>query len=110
MMAELEEAEHGDSAAARQWLLRAASAGPGAAWLCTGCGAAAEQWTPVCTRCEALGTLEWGTPDNLPEAALGPAANAMRAIATDVGTSPAPVPAPAPAPAPAPDKDTPSGA
>jgi len=104
MMAELEEAEHGDGEAVRQWLLRAASAGPGAAWLCTGCGAAAEEWAPVCARCEALGTLEWGTPDNLPEAALGPADDAPRAIASDAGTGTAP------APASTPDKNLPSGA
>ena len=104
MMAELEEAEHGDGGAAREWLLRAASAGPEAAWLCTGCGAAAGEWTPLCTRCEALGTLEWGTPDRLPKAALGPPAAAGppagvgRAIASDQGAKGATAPAPVPAP------------
>jgi len=93
MMAELEEAEHGDGAAARKWLLRAASAGPEAAWLCTGCGAAAGEWTPVCPRCESLGTLEWGTPDRVPAVALGPRAGPGRAITADHGAQAAAAPA-----------------
>jgi HemY protein len=63
LMAELEEAEKGDMTAVRQWLLRAASAEPDPAWICSGCGAAASVWTPCCSRCDALGTLEWRAPD-----------------------------------------------
>jgi HemY protein len=63
LMAELEEAENGDMAAVRRWLLRASEAAPDPAWICGDCGAVAAQWTPTCSRCGALGTLEWKAPE-----------------------------------------------
>jgi HemY protein len=61
-MAALEEAETGDMAAVRRWLLRASEAAPDPAWLCADCGAASAGWAPTCPRCGALGTLEWKAP------------------------------------------------
>lgn len=72
LMAELEEAEKGDMAAARQWLSRATTAVPDEAWVCNECGAIAGGWTAVCGNCDAFGSLAWQAP---PRAArLGPSA------------------------------------
>ena len=63
LMAELEEGENGDMAAVRQWLLRASDGAPDPAWICADCGAASAGWTPTCSRCAALGTLDWKVPE-----------------------------------------------
>jgi HemY protein len=63
LMAELEEGEHGNLEAARSWLLRATLSAPDPTWICGTCGAAARNWTPTCERCDALGTLDWRTPE-----------------------------------------------
>lgn len=62
LMAELEEAEKGDVAAARQWLTRATTAAPDEAWVCNDCGAIAGGWTAVCGHCNAFGSLAWQAP------------------------------------------------
>ena len=60
MMAELEEAEHGDHAAARGWLARAATnASLDPAWACASCGAESAQFTPLCPSCRSFATLAW---------------------------------------------------
>ncbi|NKB19983.1 MAG: tetratricopeptide repeat protein [Alphaproteobacteria bacterium] len=51
LMAELEEGENQNSDAVRYWLVRAASAAPDPAWICSDCGAATASWTPRCSRC-----------------------------------------------------------
>ena len=61
-MAELEEAEHNDVDASREWLKRASVADPDPVWLCNDCGNAAAEWEPICTRCEKFDTLEWKIP------------------------------------------------
>ncbi len=61
-MAELNDAENGDMAAAREWLRRASLADPDPAWLCNNCGNAMAEWEPVCGRCESFDTLAWETP------------------------------------------------
>ena len=63
LMADLEEAENDDLEAARAWLLKAATAEPDPSWKCTSCGAAWLHWSPICGKCESLGTLDWGTPE-----------------------------------------------
>ncbi len=63
LMADLEEAENDDLEAAREWLLRAATAAPDPSWKCASCGAAWLHWSPICGKCESLGTLDWGTPE-----------------------------------------------
>ena len=62
MLAELEEAEHGDGAAARRALERAGFARPDETWTCRDCGARAIDWTPLCPSCQAFDTLEWASP------------------------------------------------
>ena len=69
LRADAEEAEHGDTEAARRWLLAASEAAPDPAWVCGGCGAAWRHWTPVCGRCEGFATLAWATPEHVREAA-----------------------------------------
>lgn len=68
LMAELEEGEYQDIGAVRHWLVRAANAAPDPAWICGDCGAASARWTPLCHRCDALGTLDWRVPEHAPAA------------------------------------------
>jgi hypothetical protein len=81
-MADLEEAENDDLEAARQWLLRAATAEPDPSWKCTSCGAAWLHWSPICGKCETLGTLDWGTPERARDA-LGTTIIAPDPVLTD---------------------------
>ena len=63
LMAQLEEEEHGDDAAARAWLARAATtptADP--AYVCQHCGAELTQWSAHCPHCHEFGSLIWQTP------------------------------------------------
>jgi HemY protein len=82
MMAELEEAEHGDSAAARAWLVRATLADPDPAWVCDACGHAVADWQIRCGHCDAFAGFRWRTPPHvarltdetgLPPLAIAPA-------------------------------------
>ncbi len=69
LRADAEEAEHGDTEAARRWLVAAAEAAPDPAWVCGDCGAVWRHWTPVCGRCESFASLAWGTPEHVREGA-----------------------------------------
>ena len=62
LLSALEERQGSDAEAVRHWLLRAASAAPGAAWLCGKCGAAAEHWRARCDACGAFDSLAWKLP------------------------------------------------
>jgi HemY protein len=62
LMARLEEEEHADAVAARQWLSRAAEAEPDPAWVCRRCAAPAPEWRPLCPSCEAFDGLSWSSP------------------------------------------------
>ncbi len=79
LMAELEESEHGNSAAAREWLVRASMADPDPAWICGDCGNTVAEWTIVCGNCEAFASFAWGTPPHVIRLA-GATAEAPRAI------------------------------
>ena len=67
LRADAEEAEHGDTEAARRWLVAAADAAPDPAWVCGDCGAVWRHWTPVCGRCEGFASLAWATPEHVRE-------------------------------------------
>ena len=97
LWAELEEAEHGDGAAARAWLSRIARAAPNPAWICDHCGAAHTVWAPLCRRCGAYDSMVWKSPPHAapaelaaseapaaPAAALPPIAPPPAEVATDV--------------------------
>ncbi len=62
MMARLEEAEHGDLAAMREWLDRAAGAVPDPRYVCASCGGESLDWQALCPRCSGFDTLAWRTP------------------------------------------------
>ena len=62
LMARLEQEEHGDGDAARQWLQRASEADPDMAWVCDSCGAAARHWDPHCGACNSFDSLRWQNP------------------------------------------------
>ena len=60
LWAELEDAQHGPGLAAREWLLKAASAPPDPSWNCKDCGRVCLEWSSVCPHCESFDTLDWG--------------------------------------------------
>jgi HemY protein len=88
LMAELEEAQHDDMAAARAWLARAASTPAlDSAWVCGACGGEAAEWSATCPSCHAFATLTWRVPGG-----------GTRRLPAAPGLMPAlPVPAPWPA-------------
>lgn len=63
MLAELEEAEHGDTADARAaqagWLRAAADAQGAPRWRCTTCGAEHTGWKAECNACGTVGRIAW---------------------------------------------------
>lgn len=69
-LSDLEEAEHGETpegrAAQARWLRQAATAAPEPRWRCASCGTDQEQWAPVCPKCQAVGTINWASPQTLP--------------------------------------------
>ncbi|SDG30249.1 HemY protein [Limimonas halophila] len=69
LMAELEERQHDDREAARQWLRRAADAPADPAWVCTHCGTVAHQWYGQCPQCDTFDSFAWQSP---PEIHAGP--------------------------------------
>ncbi len=80
LMAELEEAEHGDHAASHMWLARAAgtdAADP--AWVCGACGSENARWTALCPDCRGFATLAWSGAAGAP--APRPASAAALSIA-----------------------------
>jgi len=69
-LADLEEAEHGDSpegrAAQAKWLRLAATAAPEPRWRCASCGNDQTGWQAVCPSCQSVGTIAWTSPQTLP--------------------------------------------
>ena len=65
LMAQLEEAEHGDHEGARQWLLRASLADPDPAWVCGHCGNASAEWSVLCGNCDSFASFSWRTPPHV---------------------------------------------
>ena len=62
LRARLEEAEHGDAAAARAWLLKASESPPEPAWVCSHCTSASPEWSTACPACGSLDTIQWREP------------------------------------------------
>ena len=62
LLAELAEAEHGDIAAARDWLAKAANAEPDPIWICKECGTLSKSWRSNCGHCGAFDSMEWKIP------------------------------------------------
>lgn len=66
LMGGLEEAEHQDMIAAREWLVRAADANPDPTWVCEDCGNAADTWTALCGGCGGFDKFQWRLPFRVP--------------------------------------------
>ncbi|MBT3358198.1 MAG: tetratricopeptide repeat protein [Rhodospirillales bacterium] len=65
LMAELEESEHANAQAAREWLVRASKADPDPAWVCADCGNAVDVWTALCANCDGFARFSWQTPPHV---------------------------------------------
>lgn len=65
MMANLEEVEHGDTAKACGWLVRASLADPDPAWVCGSCGHTVENWSATCANCHGFDSFAWRTPPHV---------------------------------------------
>jgi HemY protein len=68
LMARLEEGEHPQAGAARDWLDRALAAPADPAYLCTSCGRESGEWQALCRHCRSFDTLRWGRPISAPSA------------------------------------------
>ncbi len=80
LRARLEESEHPQSNAAREWMDHALAAPPDAAYVCARCGRENGEWHAVCPHCHSFDTLSWRTPASAPTAAPSlPAAEAQAA-------------------------------
>jgi HemY protein len=66
LMAELEEAEHGETGYAREWLARASRAPRDACWIAG--GVMSEQWLPASPVTGKLDSFVWQRPDERPSA------------------------------------------
>jgi len=64
IMAEIEEAEHGESGYAREWLTRASRAPRDAAWIAG--GVISDQWLPASPATGKLDAFVWRRPDERP--------------------------------------------
>lgn len=67
MLADLEEAEHGDIAESRRWLERASTVEPDPAWVCESCGDVAGRWAARCDNCGGFDTMAWRQPPHAPQ-------------------------------------------
>ena len=73
LMAELEQGDRNDAAAAHLWLDRAQHAAEEPCWVCAACGAEHQIWEPLCPTCQGFATLAWRVPDRSAARPLDPA-------------------------------------
>jgi len=66
LMAKVEEAEHSDIIAAREWLVLAANADADPSWVCQDCGNAADTWSSLCGACRSFDKFQWRRPSRVP--------------------------------------------
>jgi HemY protein len=79
LMAEIEEAEHGEAGYAREWLTRASRAPRDACWIAG--GVMSEQWLPASPVTGKLDAFVWQRPDERPGAGGEPEEAIFRPIA-----------------------------
>jgi HemY protein len=94
LMAHLEEGEGADPAAARRWLIAAASAPPDPAWTCKTCGTIATAWSARCAHCHQFDTLVWRATPRPAPMALDGGLPAVPALAAPAASSSPPAPEP----------------
>jgi HemY protein len=100
LMAHLEEGEGADPAAARRWLIAAASAAADPAWTCERCGTIASAWSARCAHCRHFDSLVWRATPRPAALALDGGLPVVAALAPPVagrlaGTGAESAPAPA---------------
>jgi HemY protein len=89
LMAELEEAEHGDLPAARMWLSRAtATTTQDPAYVCTSCSGEVATWTSLCPHCRSFDSITWRQPGRAPVPRLQEASEMMPALPVLGSTTP----------------------
>ncbi len=95
LMAEIEQGERHDAAAAHLWLSRAARAPRDAEWRCGVCGWTAPAWRAVCGHCRSFDSMAWTAPGReLPPPDEEPTeAGAVAALPPPAKRKDAPVPA-----------------
>ncbi len=86
LMAELEQSEGANTAAARDWLARAAGAEPEPAWLCRSCAATAREWSALCGHCGDFDSLAWGQAPRVAALAQAPSGTVLAAEAAGAET------------------------
>ena len=74
LMAEIAREERGDVTAAQGWLARAARSPRDAQWRCGYCGFVMQDWTSICSNCDAFDSLSWVAPRSETLEALPPGA------------------------------------
>jgi HemY protein len=79
LMAEIEEAEHGETGYAREWLARASRAPRDACWIAG--GVMSDQWLPASPVTGKLDAFVWQRPDERPSAGGEPEEAIFRPIA-----------------------------
>jgi HemY protein len=79
LMAEIEEAEHGETGYAREWLARASRAPRDACWIAG--GVMSEQWLPASPVTGKLDAFVWQRPDERPSAGGEPEEAVFKPIA-----------------------------
>jgi HemY protein len=81
LMAEIDEAEHGDLPAARLWLSRASTTtAQDPAYVCAACGGEVAAWTALCPHCHSFDSVEWRLPGRAPVPHLQAASEMMPAL------------------------------
>jgi HemY protein len=90
LMAELEQNEGANTAAARDWLAKASEADPEPAWLCRACGATAREWSALCGHCGDFDSLAWGQAPRVAALAQAPSGTVLAAekVAVENGAAP----------------------
>ncbi len=96
LMADIEDAEHGDLGQWREWLARASRAPLDPAWIAD--GIVYDQWEPVSPATGRLDAFVWQAPADRP-------GHVMEAMPAPTPREPMRLHAPEPAPAPAPEED-----
>jgi HemY protein len=93
-MAELEQNEGANTAAARDWLAKASEADPEPAWLCRACGATAREWSALCGHCGDFDSLAWGQAPRVAALAQAPSGTVLAAekVAAENGATPSAAP------------------
>ena len=65
MMAQLEEAEHGNMEGVHHWLTRASLGQSDPTWICNSCGNAIAEWSALCGNCKSFDSYSWRRPPHV---------------------------------------------